>query len=164
MKFAHLAGAALAFSIILFPAFAADDPTFTRLALCQDSWFDWQKSDPKKLQALADHFHGLFTPHDNDPYWLPKTKVTVLGLNVTQMFPGSVGMGVGFSLSVDAPFDTARKAMEKALGKPLRKCETGDGMRMCELELGPQRDITIMAGDKPDAHQTLIGCYYFYEK
>lgn len=73
-------------------------------------------------------------------------------------------MGVGFALSVDATFDDARRAVEKALGKPLGKCEAGDDMRMCGLEIAPQRTVTLEAEDKSDAHDTLIGCYYFYEK
>src|SRR5581483_10389871 len=151
-------------AVIAGPSSAADDDAFTRMALCRDSWFEWQKADPQKLQAFADHFHALFSPHGNYPYFLPKGSVTVLGFRVTQMFPGSVGMGVGFSLMVDATFDDARRAAEKAIGKPLQKCESGEGMRTCELALAPQRDVTLLAGDKPGTHQTLIGCYYFYEK
>jgi hypothetical protein len=164
MKFATLAGATLVFSVILFPAMAADDVGLTRLALCQDSWVDWQKSDPAKLNAFAARFRAQFTPHDNDPYFLPKAKVSVLGMNVPQVFPESIGMAVGFSLTVDAKYDDARKAVEKALGKPLKDCEASDGMKTCALELAPQHDVTIMAEDSPAAHQTLIGCYYFYEK
>ena len=109
---------------------------------------------------------SAFAPHDNDPYWLPKPKVdvSVLGLHVAQLFPDSVGMGVGFSLTVDAPYDTARAAIEKAGAKKLVHCEASDGMKSCELEIAPQRSITIMAEDNPKSCQTLIGCYYFYEK
>jgi hypothetical protein len=85
-------------------------------------------------------------------------------MNVSQAFPGSVGMGVGFSLTLDATFNDARKAAEKALGKALQKCESGEGMRNCELEIAPQRTVTLMAEDKPGIGHTLIGCYYFYEK
>ena len=37
-------------------------------------------------------------------------------------------------------------------------------MRMCGLEIAPQRTVTLEAEDKANAHDTLIGCYYFYEK
>ena len=116
------------------------------------------------MKAFADLVHAQFVPHGNDPFALPKGNISVLGLRVTQAFPESVGMGVGFSLTVDAMFDDARKAVEKALGKPLGKCETGDGMRSCELEIASQRNVTLMAEDKPGARNALIGCYYFYEK
>jgi len=162
MKFAILAGVTL-FTVIL-PASAADDAGLSRMALCQDSWFQWSKSDPEKLKAFGDHFRAEFAPHGNDPFLLPKASVSVAGLKVLEAYPQSVGMGVGFSLTVDAPFDQTRAAMQKALGKPLEKCEASDGMRSCELEIGPQRTFTLMAEDNPHSHRTLIGCYYFYEK
>jgi hypothetical protein len=85
-------------------------------------------------------------------------------MHVAEAYPDSVGMGVGFSLTVDAPYDTARAAMEKALAKKLVHCEASDGMKTCELEVASQRTVTIMAGDRPKSRQTLIGCYYYYEK
>jgi len=33
-----------------------------------------------------------------------------------------------------------------------------------ELEIAKQRNVMLMAEDKPGNHRTLIGCYYFYEK
>jgi hypothetical protein len=165
MKSHNLAlGALLALGVLFVPALAAEDDMLTRMALCKDSWFEWQKSDPAKLSALRNHFHAQFTPHNNDPFFLPKANVSVLGLRVTQAFPGSVGMGLGFSLSVDATFEDARKAAEKALGKSLQKCESGEGMRNCELEIAHQRTVMLMSEDKPGSRNTLIGCYYFYEK
>lgn len=154
----------MAVFVAILPAFAADDAGLTRMTLCQDSWAEWSKSDPAKMKAFADRFRGEFSPHDNDPYMLPKASMSVLGMHVAQAFPQSVGMGVGFSLTVDAPFDTARAAMEKGLGKKLQHCEASDGMRSCELQIAPQRNAMVMAEDSPKVHQTLIGCYYFYEK
>jgi hypothetical protein len=164
MKSRHLAAGALALGMFFTPSFAADDDALARMALCKDSWVDWQKSEPAKLKAFADKFHAQFSPHGNDPYFLPKAKVSVMGMNVSQAFPGSVGMGVGFSLTVDATFDDTRKALETALGKKLQKCESGEDMRTCELAIAPQRSVMLLAEDKPGARQTLIGCYYFYEK
>jgi hypothetical protein len=164
MKSTTLAGAALAFSVFLLPAAAADDTALARLALCQDSWVDWNKSDPGRLQAFIEHFRSEFSPSGNDPFFLPKGSPSIAGLHVVQAFPQSVGMGVGFSLTVDATFDETRTTMEKALGKPLQKCESGDGMRMCEFKIAEQRTFTLMAEDDPKSHNTLIGCYYFYEK
>jgi hypothetical protein len=164
MKMTMLGAAALALSAIVLPASAADDAGLTRMALCQDSWVEWTKSEPKKFEAYREHFMGQFSHHDNEPHWVPKAGVSVLGLQVAQAFPDSVGMGVGFSLTVDTPFDKARAAMEKALGKKLGHCEASDGMKDCELEIAPQRTVTLMAEDNPKSRQTLIGCYYFYEK
>ena len=164
MKPQTLSAGMVALGILLRPALAADDDALTRMALCKDSWAEWSKSDPAKMKAFAEHIGAQFEHEGNKPFALPKANVSVLGLRVLRVFPDSVGMGVGFSLSVDATFDDTRKAVEKALGKPLGKCESGDGMRMCGLELAPQRTVTLEAEDKPSAHDTLIGCYYFYEK
>jgi hypothetical protein len=164
MKSQKLLAAVLALAMLLSPAFAGDDDGLARLALCKDSWADWNKSDPAKMKAFTAGIHAQFSPHDNDPYFLPRGNVSVMGLHVAQAFPDSVGMGVGFSLTVDARFDDARGAVEKALGRTLQKFETGDGMKSCELEIAPQRTVMLMAEDKPGAKNSLIGFYYFYEK
>ncbi len=164
MKTLSIAAVLIALSLMAAPVRAADDAGLVRMATCQDSWLDWNKSDPVQLKKFVDHIRAGFTPHDNDPYWLPKADTSILGLHIAQIFPQSVGMGVGFSLTVNAPFDTTRKVLEKSLGKKLGKCETGDGMRMCELDIAEQRTVTLMAGDDPKSTQTLVGCYYLYEK
>jgi hypothetical protein len=164
MKLPAKTAAALALLATILPASAADDAGLTRMALCQDSWLDWTKTEPARFATFRDHFMSMFSRHGNDPYMLPKASVSVLGLRVLQAFPQSVGMGVGFSLTVDATFDDARKGVEKALGKTLQHCESSDGMRDCELEIGAQRTVMLMSDDAPKTHRTLIGCYYFYEK
>jgi hypothetical protein len=164
MKRLVLVAAALAMFAAALPASAADDDVLTRMALCKDSWLEWSKGDPARFKTFAEHVKANFASHGNDPFALPKAKVTVAGLAVTQAFPDSVGMGVGFSLTVDATFDDTRKAVEKALGKALAHCESDEGMRSCELAIAPQRSVMLMADDKPGSRQTLVGCYYLYEK
>jgi hypothetical protein len=164
MKIYTIAGGVLALGILFSPAFSGEDHALARMALCKDSWAEWQKSDPAKLKVFGDGFRAQFSSHENDPYFLPKTKVSVMDMDVTQAFPGSVGMGVGLSLTVDATFEDARKALETALGKKLQKCDSGEGMRNCELGIAPQRTVMLMSDDKPGSRHTLIGCYYFYEK
>ena len=164
MKSHILTGGLLALGLWCLPVLAADDDGLTRLALCQDSWAEWSKTDPDKLKAFGEHFRAAFAQHGNDAFAVPKRDVSVMGLRVTQAYPESVGMGVGFSLTVDATFDAARKAVEKGLGKALRECETGEGMRHCGLEVARQRTVMLMAEDKPASRHTLLGCYYFYEK
>jgi hypothetical protein len=80
------------------------------------------------------------------------------------VYPESVGMGVGFSVVLDAAFDTARESLEKTLGKKLTDCEVSDGMRTCGLELEKEKTITLMAGEHDTKRRTLLGCYYFYAK
>ena len=73
---------------------------------------------------MAELFNTAFAEPAQDGSFAPKAKVQVVGLPVLQVYPESVGMGVGFSVILDAPFDIAREHAEKALGKPLGKCET----------------------------------------
>jgi hypothetical protein len=164
MKRISVTGALIALALFLVPARAADDATITRLALCQDSWFEWSKADPVQMRKFVDHIRAGFTPHDNDPYFLPKADTSIMAMRVTEVYPESVGMGVGFSVTVAAPFDKARAAMEKTVGKPLVHCETSDGMKNCDLVLAEKRNLTLMAEDNPKSTQTLVGCYYYYER
>lgn len=160
MKF--FAGAVLA--LMVLPAQAADDMTITRMAACQDSWLDWSKADPVQMRKFVEHIRAGFTPHGNDPYMLPKGNVSIAGMHVSQVFPQSIGMALGFSAAVDVPYDKARAALEKIAGKKLGQCESSDGMKTCALQIAEQRTITVMAVDGQKPEQTLIGCYYFYEK
>jgi hypothetical protein len=146
------------------PAVGADDPRVESLALCRDSWLDWKNTDPAKLNSFVDYFHSAFAQHGNDAFAVPKSAMTIDGLKVKEIFPESVGTGLGFSVLVDATFDAARRALERDLGKPLGQCETGEGMRTCDLPIAEQRTVTLMSGDPPNDTTTLIGCYYFYEK
>jgi len=141
----------------------ADNDSIQRMALCQDSWLEWNKSAPALLKTFADQFRSEFSSSSDDSYFIPKTSVTIAGLPVVQAFPQSVGMGVGFSLAVASDFQTARKRVEAMLGKAVNKCEASDGMHSCELDIAEQRTVMLMAEDDVD-NKTLIGCYYYYEK
>jgi hypothetical protein len=155
---------ALALLLPLAPVRAAEDDGVARLALCQDSWLDWQSKEPARLKAFGEHFRAAFVPKSNDGSAVPRTETSILGMRILRVYPESVGMGVGFSVIVDATFATARKALEHSIGKPLVKCETGDSMTTCGLEIAEKRTLTVMASDDPKTSETLIGCYYFYEK
>ena len=162
MNIARTSGIAL--QLAMAPAWAAGDLGIERLATCQDSWLDWERSDPAQLKTVLDHIRSDFTEKESDPFWLPKTEKSVAGLRVEQLFPESVGMGVGFSVVVKATFDETRRHIEKTVGKALTKCETGDNMRMCEREIAEKRTLMLMAEDNPKSTSTLVGCYYYYEK
>jgi len=154
---------AAALAAAALPAHAADDATLERLATCQDSWFEW-KNDAARMAALAGFFDTKFGPGSDPGGYAPASRMTVFGgQRVAQVFPQSVGMGVGFSVVVDAPFVRVRQLIEKRLGKPLA-CESGDGMRGCELKLGAKKNLVLMAPESATSAQTLLGCYYFYEK
>ena len=164
MKYAGPAGLLLTLLVGAAPALAADDPRIENLALCRDSWLDWKKSDPVQLNSFVAFVGSAFTHKDNDAFFTPKSAMTLDGLKVTQVFPQSVGMGLGFSVLVDASFDVAKQALEAKLGKSLGQCQAGEGMRTCELQIAEQRTVMLLSGDPPNDKTTLIGCYYYYEK
>lgn len=153
---------ALALLILTAPV-AADDIAIERLATCQDSWLDF-RDDPARAQAFSTSFRSAFTPKGDAGAFAPVSKATVVGLPIIEVYPESVGMGVGFSVVLDASFDTARAAVEKAVGKPFTDCETGDGMRMCGRELAEKRTLTLMADASGASRRALLGCYYFYAR
>jgi hypothetical protein len=165
MNIAALAGLLIILPIALAPAQAADNVVIERLATCQDSWFEWKSSDPTRLKNFVDRFQANFSPQGNGGAFAPRSSQTVAGLPVAQVYPESIGMAVGFSVVVNANFDTTRTTLEKRIGKPIKKCEPpSDNMRTCELELGEKKTIALMAEDNPKSTTTLFGCYYFYEK
>jgi len=144
-------------------ALAADDINIERLATCQDSWLEW-KNEPSKLKDLSRYIKSNFVEKENSAFLEPKSEKTVFGLKVVQLFPESIGMAVGFSVVVEADFKKARAALEKRLGKSFKKCETGDNMLTCELEIGDKKTILLMAEEDGKITNTLLGCFYYYEK
>jgi hypothetical protein len=158
----RLVTVSLALLLSVVPARAADD-LLQRLATCQDSWLD-MKSDPDKIKQFVESFNAAFVQKQDAPSFVPKTRMLVAGLPVTEAYPESVGMGVGFSVVVDANFEKSKGALEKMTGKSLKQCETGDGMRTCALEIAEKRTLVIMADSDGKSGTTLLGCYYYYEK
>ena len=85
-----------------------------RMAACQDSWLDW-KDDPARANAYVDSFNTAFRQREGNAAFTPIAKMTAADLPVAQVYPGTIGMGVGFSLTLDAPFDRTKKAFEQIL-------------------------------------------------
>jgi len=160
-----MAGILTIFLATVTPAWAADDLSIERLATCQDSWLDWKNSDPVQLRKFAESFQSNFLQKEKDPFFVPKSNQTVAGLRVAQVFPESIGMAVGFSVVVNANFDTTKTRLAKKIGKPFSKCEPpSDNMRTCELAIGEKKTILLMAEDNVKSTTTLFGCYYFYAR
>lgn len=147
---------------------AAAQPAATfsleRMATCQDSWLAW-KDDPVRMRAFGTSFQASFRQKPGAAFFVPiKPPATVAGLPVAQVYPESVGMGVGFSVAVEAAFEKTRKSVEQLVGKPLTSCETSDNMHTCSLELGEKKTILLMADASGKSKTTLVGCFYLYEK
>lgn len=150
-------------AVALTTATTATDPRIADLALCRESWLEWKTSDPARLESMATYLRSGFTRGD-DGALTPTAALTLAGLKITKVLPDSVGMGVGFSVLVEAPFDFTRRAVERELGRPLNDCDASDGMRSCGLEVRPQRTVTVAADFPQRSRTTLVGCYYLYEK
>ncbi len=163
-----LARASLAavFMVAAASAWSAENPDIERLATCQDSWLDWKSSNPAQLQKFIEDFRSAFLQKkDTDAFFVPKVSQTVAGLPLAQVFPESVGMAVGFSVTVNASFDKTKATVEKKIGRPFKKCEPpSDNMRTCASEIGEKKTIVLMAEDNPKSTTALFGCYYLYAK
>jgi hypothetical protein len=144
-------------------AAAGDTFSLEKMAVCQDSWLDWG-ADDTRVGAFRDGFRKQFKESAGGDYFVPITRVTLMGMGVARVYASTIGMARGFSVAVNAPFESARKSVEQAIGKALRHCETGDGMRTCSLEIAEKRTVMLMAGTTGTDKTTLVGCFYFYEK
>jgi hypothetical protein len=141
----------------------AQELTFDQLATCKVSWLE-AKDDPTRLQPLGDALDADFTKKQGEPFFVPKKKMTVLGLPLLRLFPENVGMALGFSVMVSADFETAKKALETAAGVALTDCQNGEGVRTCGHQLAEKKTLMMMAPASGTPKETLFGCYYYYEK
>src|SRR5689334_14714554 len=141
---AQLAGILTIFLVAVTPVRAADNLSIERLATCQDSWLDWKDSDPARLRKFAQSFQSDFLQKENDPFFVPKSKQTVAGLPLAQVFPENIGMAVGFSVVVNANFDMTKTSLAKKLGKAFSRCEPPSDNDPAEPKRGVQ---LILEGD-----------------
>lgn len=163
MNISFFAGAGIGLLAAIAPAHAIDNSGIERLATCQDSWLDWQQSDPASMKKLVDSVRSEFSPGSSGAF-VPKSSRSALGFPVAQVFPQSVGMAVGFSVVVNANFERTKRALEARIGKRF-KCEPpSDNMQACELPFADKKTVVLMAEDNARSARTLFGCYYFYEK
>jgi hypothetical protein len=144
------------------PAGAADDALLQRMTLCQDSWLDW-KNDEARLTRFVSEVESRFIRDARGAGFTPKAPTRAFGLPVAQLFPQSVGMGLGFSVIVNADFAQARRSLEAQLGRTM-SCQNTEEGRACELKVGEKKTVVLMSDGSGKAVQTLLGCYYYYEK
>lgn len=137
-------------------------PVLQKLATCEESWYDL-RNDAARMEAIGVALRSQFAPQDRSPVWKPNGPVTWLGAEVLEMTPQSVGMGLGFALTLKQPAGTVQPAYERALGQALGRCESGDGMRSCERKLAEKRTAMVVSPLNRPELGTLVGCYYFYQ-
>jgi hypothetical protein len=132
------------------------------MATYQDSWLAW-KNEPSKLQDFIKHIKSTFAEKESSAFPVPKLEISVLGLKIVQLIPGSIGMAVGFSVIVKADSKKTRASLENRLKKTCEKCETDESMLACEIEMGEKKTIPLLAEEDGKVVETLFGCFY-YEK
>ena len=142
---------------------AAEDLFILPLVTCQSSWLDWV-NDPVKKQQFQAHIRTNFRQDGSNGSFLPIVPITVLGQNVSRVYPESVGMGLGFSVVMDARSDLIKSALHKSAGKPLGQCAKEEGLSSCQLEIAPKKTLMSMEINTGKTPQTLVGCYYYYQK
>lgn len=151
-------------SVLAFSnAQAADHTPLLPLATCQDSWMDWDKSSPK-VEDFKKMFSADFKQKGRGASFEPNKPVSILGYAINEVYPESIGMGVGFSVLVDAEFDTIKASLEKQVGKPIAKCSKERDSRSCEYTFAEKKTLLLMEGGRGKNAKTLFGCYYFYAK
>ncbi len=145
------------------PAASKDAFNLEKMATCQDSWMDWG-ADDARVGAFRDGFRAQFKQSAAGAYFVPITSATLMSMKVARVYSSTIGMARGFSVAVEAPFETVKKNVEKTIAKKLEHCETSDGMRTCDLEIATKRTVMLMADATGREKTTLVGCFYFYEK
>lgn len=160
--FARTLAALLAASAGCNDVRAAADTQLQRLALCQDRWTDL-KDDAVRMSWFGNYIETRFNRGASDDVFSPKSPTRVLGWSVTHIYPQSVGMGVGFSLTVKVDHARARAAIANQVGQPMN-CTASEGVRSCAVEPGCKRTAVLMAGQNGRALSSLMGCYHFYRQ
>lgn len=163
MKITCMTGAAAVLLLAASIAQADDDKFILQMASCQESWLDW-KQQPAKVKEFTAKLESNFKMDEQSATFVPTRATSVLGHNISRVYPESVGMGVGFSVLLDASFDAIKASFEKQTGKRFGQCATEDGMKSCEHKVGEKKTVILMEGSTGKNAQSLIGCYYFYAK
>jgi hypothetical protein len=139
------------------PATAGSFP-LEHMATCKESFFDL-RNDPILAPRYGVDVEQRFRQVPGQIYMVPAGRETLLGLPVQSVQP-ALGKGDGFWVTIDAPFDQAKAAVEASIGKALTQCETRDGTRKCQLVIAEKRTLTLQSEPKG----TLVGCLYFNER
>lgn len=142
---------------------AADVPGMLQLATCEESWLEF-KDDPAKAERFYRPLLSQFRTMERDGSMVPVGPLRLLGHPVSRVYPESVGMGLGFSVIVEAGFDAARSSMEKQMGKSFEHCGVEEGAKSCEHRIAEKKTVVLMEGRRGNNPLTLVGCYYYYEK
>lgn len=140
-----------------------DNVGVLRLLTCQDSRLEW-KDVPVKKQKFVDELKANFKQNKRDGSFVPIKPMSILGHEIVQLFPQSVGMGVGYSVIVSASFAATKASLEKQMGKSFDRCEAASEGKSCGRELAKLKTVMLMEGSRGNDPTTVFGCYYLSEK
>lgn len=163
MQIDRLATIFMLSSFVVSNAHAENDKLWMQLATCQESWLDWGKSSPK-IDDFRRQISADFKQKGGGASFAPIKSVSILGHNVTEVYPDSIGMGVGFSVMVDTEFDKVKASLEAQVGKVIGQCSKEGDSRSCEHTFAEKKTLLLMEGGRGKNAKTLFGCYYFYAK
>ena len=124
---------------------------------------DWGKSSPK-FDDFRKMFSTDFKQKGGGANFAPTKPLSILGYSLTEVYPESVGMGVGFSVLVDAEFDKVKASLEAQVGKTIGECSKEGDSRSCEHTIADKKTLLLIEGGRGKNAKTLFGCYYFYAK
>ena len=141
----------------------ADDKLILDLATCQESWLEW-KNIPQKMSLFKERVSSELKQIEGTAGYTPLKPMSLLGFNVVEVYPGSVGMGLGFSVLVNAEFGKTKASLEKQTGKRITECSVHENTRDCGYSMAEKRTLTLTEATKGKNAKTLFGCYYYYEK
>lgn len=147
------------------PAEAATElpPLLQKLASCEDSWLDW-KRDETRMRAFGEVLMAHFRRDEKRRVWVPLRPLHYLGAEVSELTPQSVGMGLGFGVTLKAPMASLREGFEQAVGRKLGDCNSSDGLTSCGAELAQRKTAMMVSPTAKPQVGTLVGCYYYYEQ
>ena len=90
--------------------------------------------------------------------------MSILGHPIVQLYPQSVGTGVGYSVIVNASFEATKASAERQMGKPFDRCDASIDGNSCERELAKLKTVTLLEASRGKEPKTLLGCYYLYQQ
>jgi hypothetical protein len=141
-------------------AHAQDEKMIYALATCKQSWIDL-KDDPLRLKQLVVKSppDGAFDARDH--FWIPPAKSTIFGKKINRIYPDSLGPGVGFSVVVQAAFESIKIHLQKKLGKAFDQCGEQGDIRSCSTKFEDKKTLVLLEGGVGNRSETLFGCYYY---
>lgn len=163
MKMLLSSSVVLGLCCVISQANADDNKSILELATCQQSWLDWRQ-EHARIKGFSAMLNANFKFNERENYFYPLRDATFLGHKISRVYPDTVGMGVGFSVVVDAGIDAIKPSFEKAVGKQFGSCSKEEGALSCELRIGEKKTVFLMETGREPTPQTLAGCYYYYEK